>query len=45
MTGSGLLDNPSDTSSDNASNIDEESVPEYSESDTTDEEEYDVKAW
>ena len=40
MTGSALLDDSSDISSDNASNIEEESEVEYSDSDTTNEEEY-----
>ena len=41
MTGSTSLDNFSDISSDNASNLEEESESEYSDSDTTDAEEYD----
>ena len=41
MTGSASLDDSSDISPDNAFNIEEESEPEYSDSDTTDEEDYD----
>ena len=41
MTGSASLDDSSDISSDNASNLEEESESEYNDSDTTDEEKYD----
>ena len=41
MTGSASLVESSDISPDNAFNIEEESEPEYSDSDATDEEDYD----